>query len=102
MQVENPFPATALALPPPLAVKYCLYARKSSEAEEQTGLIDRFPNRRDVEPGATRGVEYPEMYRESHSAKDCGQRPVFNQLPDRHSFWEVRRYPCLASRSPEP
>jgi hypothetical protein len=52
--------------------KYCLYARKSSEAEEKQALsIDS-----QVEEMLTlvqrNNLNVVEMYRESHSAKDCG------------------------------
>jgi site-specific DNA recombinase len=61
-------------------LRYCLYARKSSEAEEKQALsIDSQIN--EMLGIATReNLNIADMYRESHSAKDCGQRPVFNQL----------------------
>ena len=71
------------AAPPPqaaIAVRYCLYARKSSEAEERQALsIDSQVNEM-LALAQREGLNVVEMYRESHSAKDCGQRPVFNQL----------------------
>lgn len=61
-------------------VKYCLYARKSSEAEEKQALsIDSQINEMLV-LAQRDGLNVIDMYRESHSAKDCGQRPVFNKL----------------------
>lgn len=64
----------------PIPVRYCLYARKSSEAEEKQALsIDSQINEM-LMLAQRDGLNVVDMYRESHSAKDCGQRPVFNQL----------------------
>ncbi|MEI6552970.1 MAG: recombinase family protein [bacterium] len=63
-----------------IPIKYCLYARKSSEAEERQALsIDSQINEM-VTMAQRDGLHIVEVYRESHSAKDCGQRPVYNQL----------------------
>ncbi|MBU2330085.1 recombinase family protein, partial [Patescibacteria group bacterium] len=63
-----------------VTVRYCLYARKSSEAEERQALsIDSQVNEM-LALAQREGLTIVDMYRESHSAKDCGQRPVFNQL----------------------
>ena len=63
-----------------IPIRYCLYARKSSEAEEKQALsIDSQIN--EMMALAQRdGLNIVDVYRESHSAKDCGQRPVYNQL----------------------
>lgn len=61
-------------------VRYCLYARKSSEAEEKQALsIDSQLNEM-LALAQREGLNVVDMYRESHSAKDCGQRPIFNKL----------------------
>lgn len=61
-------------------VRYCLYARKSSEAEERQALsIDSQLNEM-LTLAQREGLNVVQTYRESHSAKDCGQRPIFNQL----------------------
>lgn len=61
-------------------IKYCLYARKSSEAEERQALsIDSQVNEMLV-LAQKENLNIVDMYRESHSAKDCGQRPVYNKL----------------------
>lgn len=61
-------------------VRYCLYARKSTEQDEQQALsIDS--QIKEMFALATRdGLEVVEVKRESHSAKETGQRPVFNEL----------------------
>ena len=61
-------------------VKYCLYARKSTESDEKQALsIDSQIN--EMKAIAEReGLEIVDIRRESHSAKDSGQRPVFNEI----------------------
>lgn len=70
--------ASAVEAPPIL--KYCLYARKSSEAEEKQALSIDSQVKEMLEQATKNGINVVEIYRESHSAKDCGTRPVFNQL----------------------
>ncbi len=61
-------------------LRYCLYARKSSESEERQALsVDSQINEM-LTTAQREGLTIVDIYRESHSAKDCGQRPVFNQL----------------------
>jgi site-specific DNA recombinase len=61
-------------------IRYCLYARKSSEAEERQALsIDSQVNEMLV-LAQRENLNIVDMYKESHSAKDCGQRPVYNKL----------------------
>jgi DNA invertase Pin-like site-specific DNA recombinase len=63
-----------------IPIRYCLYARKSSEAEEKQALsIDSQINEM-IALAQRDGLNIVDVYRESHSAKDCGQRPVYNQL----------------------
>ena len=64
----------------PVAVRYCLYARKSSEAEEKQALSVESQVKEMLSVATKNGINVAEIYRESHSAKDCGMRPVFNQL----------------------
>ncbi len=61
-------------------IRYCLYSRKSSEAEERQALSIDSQIKEMFEIAKRENLEVVEIYRESHSAKDCGQRPVFNQL----------------------
>jgi len=65
-------------LPP--KVKYCLYARKSSESEERQILSIDSQIKEMLQLAEREGLEVVEMRRESHSAKDTGQREVFNGL----------------------
>ncbi len=65
---------------PQINVRYCLYARKSSEQDELQALsIDSQINEM-LAMAAREGIEVAEVRRESHSAKESGQRPVFQQM----------------------
>jgi len=61
-------------------IRYCLYARKSSEAEERQALSVESQINEMLTIAQRDGLNIVDMYRESHSAKDCGQRPVYNKL----------------------
>lgn len=61
-------------------IKYCLYARKSSEAEEKQALSIDSQVKEMLTIAQRDNLNIVDMYRESHSAKDCGQRPVYNKL----------------------
>jgi len=67
-------------------INYCLYARKSSEDDERQALsIDSQIKEMGVQAQA-QDLRVIEIRKESHSAKESGQRPVFNKLID-----DVRR-----------
>src|SRR3990172_10121321 len=61
-------------------VRYCLYARKSSESDERQAMsIDS--QIKEMQIVAKReNLVIKEIREESHSAKQSSQRPVFNQL----------------------
>ncbi len=61
-------------------VKYCLYARKSTESEERQVLSIDSQVKEMLELAEKEGLEIIDIRRESHSAKDSGQRPVFKEL----------------------
>lgn len=69
---------------PPLVIadpiRYCLYARKSSEAEEKQALSIDSQVKEMLSIAEREHLNIVDVYRESHSAKDCGQRPVYNKL----------------------
>jgi len=67
---------------PPLAtpVRYCLYARKSTEQDELQALSIDSQIKEMTDMAAREGLEIAEIRKESHSAKESGQRPVFKQL----------------------
>ena len=61
-------------------IEYCLYARKSSEQDEKQALsIDS--QIKELKAIAERdGLKIVEVLQESHSAKRCGDRDVFNSI----------------------
>jgi DNA invertase Pin-like site-specific DNA recombinase len=61
-------------------IRWCLYARKSTEADELQALSIDSQIKEMLEKANAENIEVAEIRRESHSAKDSGQRPVFNQL----------------------
>ena len=64
----------------PPSINYCLYARKSTESDELQALSIDSQIKEMLEMAKAENMEIKEIRRESHSAKDSGQRPVFNQL----------------------
>jgi DNA invertase Pin-like site-specific DNA recombinase len=69
---------------PPLqkAVKYCLYARKSSEDDERQALSIDSQIKEMLALAEKEGLEVVEIRKEAHSAKESGTRPIFKQLLD--------------------
>ena len=63
-----------------IKVKYCLYARKSTESEERQVLSIDSQVKEMLQLAEREGLDVVEMRRESHSAKSTGQRPVYNEL----------------------
>jgi Site-specific recombinases, DNA invertase Pin homologs len=61
-------------------IKYCLYARKSTEEDERQALSIDSQIKEMLEMAIRDNVQITEIRKESHSAKDSGQRPVFNKL----------------------
>jgi len=63
-----------------IPTKYCLYARKSTESEERQVLSIDSQIKEMLQLAEREGLEIVCMKRESHSAKETGQRPVFNEI----------------------
>lgn len=61
-------------------VRYCLYARKSSEDDERQALSIDSQIKEMTVLAEHLGIKVVEVRTESHSAKYSGQRPVFNML----------------------
>jgi len=59
---------------------YCLYARKSTESDEKQALSIDSQIKEMTELAIRENLNVVDVRRESHSAKDSGQRPVYNQL----------------------
>lgn len=68
-------PAAAVA-----PIKYCLYARKSTEQEEKQILSIDSQIKEMLQIAEREGLNIVETKRESHSAKDSGQKETFNQI----------------------
>jgi DNA invertase Pin-like site-specific DNA recombinase len=61
-------------------VKYCLYARKSTEQDEKQALSIESQVKEMLAIAERENLDVIDIRRESHSAKDSGQRPVFKQI----------------------
>lgn len=66
----------------PSKIKYLLYARKSTESEERQVLSIESQIKEMLRIAERDNLEIVELRRESHSAKNSGERPVFNSLID--------------------
>ena len=65
----------------PSGVKYCLYARKSTEYSSEKQALSIDSQVKEMLAIAEReGLDIIDIRREAHSAKDSGQRPVFNEI----------------------
>lgn len=60
--------------------RYILYARKSTEQDELQALSIESQIKEMAASAEREGLNIIEIRRESHSAKDSGQRPVFNKI----------------------
>lgn len=67
--------------PPVIApVKYCLYARKSTESDERQIMSIDSQVMEMMRIAERENLEIVEVRREAHSARDSGERPVFNEI----------------------
>ncbi len=73
-------PGVELAQDTPPKIKYCLYARKSTEQEDKQALSIESQVREMLSMAERDGLDIVEIKRESHSSKEVGQRPVYNEL----------------------
>src|SRR3989344_1076264 len=68
------------AVPIAQKVRYCLYARKSTESDEKQALSIDSQVKEMLQIAEREGLEIVDIRRESHSAKESGQRPVFAEI----------------------
>lgn len=61
-------------------IKYCLYARKSSESDERQAMSIDSQIKEMTDMAKREGLNVVKILKESHSAKDSGKREVFNEL----------------------
>lgn len=73
---QTGFPCIAMAQ----KVRYVLYARKSTESEERQVLSIDSQVKEMLQLAERDGLEVIEIRRESHSAKESGQRPVYREI----------------------
>jgi DNA invertase Pin-like site-specific DNA recombinase len=78
--IQIPVGVVSKPVPTPVKVKYCLYARKSTESEERQVLSIDSQIKEMLQLAEKEGLEIATMKRESHSAKETGQRPIFNEI----------------------
>lgn len=65
---------------PTVKIKYCLYARKSTESDEKQALSIESQVKEMLQIAEREGLDVVDIRRESHSAKDSGQRPVYKEI----------------------
>ena len=68
--------------PEPIKVRYCLYARKSTEAEDRQALSIESQVNEMTSLAVREGLEIAEIKREAHSSKEVGKRAIYNQMLD--------------------
>ncbi len=61
-------------------LSYCLYARKSTEAEDKQALSIESQVKEMQALAERDNLRIVEVKRESHSSKEVGQRPIFNKM----------------------
>ncbi len=71
---------SAETLAPAKKIKYCLYARKSTESDERQALSIDSQVKEMLAIAEKEDMEVIDIRRESHSAKESGQRPVFKEI----------------------
>jgi len=90
-----------IAVPPTIPtekVRYCLYARKSTESDEKQALSIDSQVKEMLAIAEREGLEIVDIRREAHSAKDSGQRPVFSEIL---RDIQVGRYTGLLTWAPD-
>jgi len=63
-----------------IELKYCLYARKSTEAEDKQALSIESQVKEMLALAEKEKLKVVEIKREAHSSKEVGQREIFNQM----------------------
>ncbi|MFZ3019954.1 MAG: recombinase family protein [Minisyncoccia bacterium] len=68
------------AVPEVIHIRYCLYARKSTERDEKQALSIESQVKEMLQIAEREGLEVIDVRREAHSAKASGERPVYNEI----------------------
>lgn len=80
MQITQGSLATQTKMVVPTKVRYCLYSRKSTEEEDKQILSIESQVKEMERMALENDLDIVVTKRESHSAKEAGQRPVFNEI----------------------
>ena len=64
----------------PTIIRYCLYARKSTEEDKKQALSIESQIKEMLALAQRDGIDIADIRQESHSAKTSGERPVFKAL----------------------
>lgn len=80
MDIKTLSQQTKFGLTPDIKLKYCLYARKSTESDERQALSIDSQVKEMLQIAERENLEIIDIRRESKSAKDSGNRPVFKEL----------------------
>lgn len=80
MKIQNPLQVTPDEVEAKQPIKYCLYARKSTEQEDKQVLSIESQVREMQALAEREKLNVVEIKREAHSSKEVGQRPVYNEL----------------------
>ncbi|MCX6754272.1 MAG: recombinase family protein [Candidatus Nomurabacteria bacterium] len=79
-QINNVGLIGTMAVIPTVKIRYVLYARKSTESEEKQILSIESQVKEMLQLADKEGLEIVEIRRESHSAKESGERPVYKEI----------------------
>jgi hypothetical protein len=79
-KVSNALYENLIVKPAVAPVRYLLYCRKSTESDELQALSIDSQEKEMMELATRQGLNVVEVRRESHSAKESGQRPVFQSV----------------------
>ena len=80
METKNVGQIGVPVVPIVVKVRYCLYARKSTESDEKQALSIDSQVKEMLQIAEREELEIVDIRREAHSAKESGQRPVFAEI----------------------
>lgn len=80
MEIDTKVGVPVPSIVPIEKVRYCLYARKSTESDEKQALSIDSQVKEMLAIADREDLNIVDIRRESHSAKASGRRPVFNEL----------------------
>jgi site-specific DNA recombinase len=78
--MESTLPQQIQQTAKPAPIRWCLYARKSSEQDERQALSIEQQIKEMLLLADHWGIEIAEVRKESHSSKESGTRPIYNRL----------------------